>query len=118
MVAAIIIMTGCSQEHQEYIEGRGQAERDLAHGEFKVAIADGSNIPAFAEYAELLHQRYRIRWFIYSLPANPRAAEARVRGYNEVASPRIEREIGAQVLKQTMADAQKLHDAATAKNVR
>jgi hypothetical protein len=111
-----LILAGCSREHEEYIEGQGQAERDLAKGEFKVAIVDGSNMPAFGEYSELLRKRYRIGWCVYSLPANPSAAEAWVRGYNEVAAPRIEREIGSQILKQTMADAETLHGAAIAKH--
>lgn len=113
---ASLILAGCSREHEEYIEGQGQAERDLAKGEFKVAIVDGSNMPAFEEYTELLRKRYRVGWCIYSLPVNPPAAEAWVRGYNEVASPRIEREIGSQILKQIMADARKLHGAAIAKH--
>jgi hypothetical protein len=114
MIAAII-MVGCSQEQDLYTEGQGQAERDLAKGEFRIAFPDDTNMPTFGQYTELLHKRYGIDWCGYSLPANPRAAKAWVRGYNEVALPKIEQELGAQILKQTMADAQKLHDTAIAK---
>ena len=111
-VVTAFIVSGCSREQKEYVDGQGQAERDLAKGEYKIAIADGSNMPAFWEYTELLRKRYSIGWCVYYSPhANRRAAEAWVRGYNEIASPRIEREVGAQILKQTFADAQKLHDA-------
>ena len=113
-VAAVVasMVVGCRREHDEYIEGREQAERDLDKGEFKIAYADGTNTPAFWQYTELLHRRYHIDWCSYSLPINRPASEAWVRGYNEVALPRVEQEVGVQTLKQVMSDAQKLHDIA------
>jgi hypothetical protein len=103
-----LLMGGCNREHEQYLEGQGQAERDLAKGELKVAISDGSNMPAFAEYTELLRKRYRVGWCV--------STEPWVRGYNEIASPRIKQEIGTQILKQTMTEAQTSHDATTAKH--
>ena len=98
------------------VKGRGQAQRDLAHGEYKIAIAEGTNMPAFWEYANLLRKRYHISCGVYYAPySNHCYAEAWARGYNEVASPRIDREIVSQVLEQTMVDAKKLHEAAMAK---
>ena len=116
---AAFIVVGCSREHDEYIEGRGQAERDLAQGTFKVAFVDGTvaladniHMSAWTEYTKLLRQRYGIGWTVFSLPAYPHAVEAWVRGYNEVAAPRIEHEFGIGVLERTKADAQKLADTA------
>ena len=113
---AIATLSGCTEEHNEYVKGRGQAQRDLAHGEYKIAIAEGTNMPAFWEYANLLRKRYHISCGVYYAPySNHCYAEAWARGYNEVASPRIDREIVSQVLEQTMVDAKKLHEAAMAK---
>ena len=102
-MAASFIAIGCNRQSEEHQEGRWQAERDIAKGEFKIAFFDGSvidtNGPAsFYDYTGLLRTRYNIGWCSYSLPANPRAAEEWVRGYNEVARPEVERRIGAQVL--------------------
>jgi hypothetical protein len=108
-LTATVMMTGCDRVKDEYYEGQGQAERDLAKGELKIAVVDGATVPAFWDYTDLLRKRYRIGWCIHSLPANPRAAEAWVRGYNEVSLPKIERQFGTNILKQTLADAQKLN---------
>ena len=108
-------VVGC-RAHEEYLEGRDQAEIDLAKGILKVAIEDGTNMPAFGEYTVLLRDRYRIGWISYSLPSNREAAAEWVRGYNEVALPRIKTDFGAQVLEKTMADAQKLHGTMTTKH--
>lgn len=111
---ATIIATGCNRDRvqEEYLNGQGQAEADLAKGEFKIAFDDGTIMPEFYDYTELLHKRYNVDWCSESLPANPQAAMAWVRGYNEVAGPRVERKIGAQVLKETRLEAQKLRAAA------
>ena len=116
---AVIISAGCSREHEEYINGQGQAERVSAQGAFKVAFVDGTvaladdiDTSAWGDYIKLLSQRYGIGWTVFSLPAYPRAVEAWVRGYNEVAAPRIEQKFGVGGLERTKADAQKLVDAA------
>ena len=111
----------CDRVRDEYANGEGQANRDVAKGEFKIAFVDGTiadtNAPAaFYEYTGLLRTRYRIGWVIYSLPDNPRAAEAWVRGYNEIAGPRVERQVGVQVLKETLSEAQKLRATAKTKH--
>lgn len=116
---AAIIVVGCSREHEEYLNGQGQADRDLAQGRLNVAFVDGTvalaeniNTSAWADYTKLLRQRYGIGQTVFSLPAYPHAVEEWVRGYNEVATPRIEQEFGVGVLERTKADAQKLADAA------
>ena len=100
IAAAATQMTGCSQD-EKYLEGQGQAKRDLGRGEFMVAIADGTNMPAFVEYTDLLQKRYHVGWVV--------STPSWVRGYNEVAGPEVERQVGVQVLKQTLLDAQSMH---------
>jgi hypothetical protein len=114
LIAVLVITNGCSDDtaQDRYLDGRGQAEADLAKGSFKVAFVDGSissNMPEFYDYTGLLRTRYGIDSFVYSLPANPQAVFAWVRGYNEVAGPSVERHVGAQVLKETLLEAQKIH---------
>jgi hypothetical protein len=116
-LVAVVTFCSCGRERGEFTNGHGQAERDLAAGRLTVAFTDGANpdgtnVPAFWEYTDLLRKRYNIGWVVYSLPADPKAATAWVRGYNEVAIPRIEHEIAAHVLAQAMKDAQELHAAA------
>jgi len=99
-----------------YVEGQGQAERDIAKDELKIAFVDGalsdSDMPiAFWDYTDILRKRYHIGWVVYSLPANPDAVKAWVRGYNGVAEPKIERQVGAQVLKEALLEAQKVYAA-------
>jgi hypothetical protein len=79
---------------------------DVKSGQLKIAFVDGVNITNFWEYTQLLQKRYAVRWLVYSLPANPRAAEAWVRGYNEVATINIYRRFGTNILNQALADAQ------------
>ena len=112
----IATTTSCSRKSELYLEGQGQAERDLKNGLFNMSEAESNNVPAYPEYMDLLHKRYGIGWCESSLPGDPRAAEEWVRGYNEVALPKIEQKLGAEVLKQTMADAQKAHDLSKGKN--
>jgi len=108
LLGTVLIATGC-RKHEEHLNGRDQAKRDLGKGILRVAIEDGTNMPAFGEYATLLRSRYNIGWITYSAPANRDAAAAWVRGYNEVALPRIELQFGPGVLTKTMTDAEKLH---------
>jgi hypothetical protein len=108
-------LSGCSQEDEKYHSGRARAKRELAQGQINIAFADPIKEP-FYSYAELLRSRYHISWCVYSLPGNPKAAEAWVRGYNEVMLPRIESQFGTNILKQTLADAQKLHDSTTTRH--
>jgi hypothetical protein len=116
VTVAVIVTVSCNTELERYLDGRGQARRDLARGEFNVAIADGSNMPAFYEFNKLLYTRYHIGCTGFSLPANPRAAEAWVRGYNAVAEPRITSKFGDQVLSRTMSEAEELHKTMTDRN--
>jgi len=100
-VIAIVMLTGCDPAKEEYYEGQGQAERDIAKGELKIAVAEGTNLPVFWDYTELLKTRYKIGWYI--------STPAWTRGYNEVALPKIEQKLGTNALSQTLADAKKLH---------
>jgi hypothetical protein len=106
----VFLLTACDEAHEKYVDGKAQAKSDLAKGEFNIAIAGGSDIPAFGEYIELLHSRYGIGRSVYSFPHNFHAAEAWARGYNEIARPEVERKIGAKILEQTMSEAQKIHE--------
>jgi len=107
----VATLCSCSRAREEFVNGQGQAERDLAAGEMKIAFAEGTNMPAFWEYTDLLQKRYNIGWVVFSLPADRSAAAAWARGYNEVATRRIEHEITVQALKQTMTDALELQSA-------
>lgn len=120
-ITVAALTAGCDRAPDEYVNGQGQAERDIANGQLKIAFDDGgspgSNMPeAFWEYIQLLQKRHGIGWCTFSLPDNPRAAKAWVRGYNAVAMPKIERQVGAQVLKDTLLEAQKLHEASITKH--
>lgn len=101
-----MLVTGCDRVKEEYYEGRSRGAIDVRSGQLKIAFVDGVKMTNFWEYTQLLQKRYAIGWLVYSLPANPRAAEAWVRGYNEVATADIYRRFGTNVLDQTLADAQ------------
>jgi hypothetical protein len=106
-----VTIAGCNDRASEaYIDGQGQAERDIASGTLKIAYAEGS-MPMYPDYQELLQGRYHIGSVTYSAPGSPIAAAAWAKGYNEVASTKVRCAIGDQVLKQTMAEAQKLQEA-------
>ena len=73
---------------------------------------------AFWDYTEILRKRYNVGWVVYSLPASPDAVKAWVRGYNEVAGPKVERQVGAQVLKEALLEAQKVPAATNASHLK
>src|SRR5262245_44022928 len=109
---ASILLGACHRDRasDKYIEGKGAAERDITKGERKIAFVDASisdsNTPAaFWEYTEILRRRYDVGWVVYSLPNDPEAAKSWVRGYNEVAGPKVEHQIAAQVLKSVSIEA-------------
>jgi hypothetical protein len=113
-IAAIVLAVtfGCSRERSEYLDGKADAERDLAKGVFMVAHADSNQFPAwYPEYEDLLWKNYGIRCGGYSLPKYPRAAEARAKGYNEISQAAIEGRFGSNVLSRTMAEAKKLYES-------
>ena len=102
ILCVLPLVSSCERVRDSYVEGQGQAQRDIAKGELKIAFVDGvlvsSNAPVtFWEYTDILHRRYNVGWCIHSLPDNPDAVRAWVRGYNEVAGPKVERQVGAQV---------------------
>jgi len=102
--AALFIVIGCdNRNHELYLEGKGEAERDLKKGLFTISIPDNTNMPAFYEYVDLLRKRYHVGSVVVS--------ENWSHGYNDVALARVEREIGEEALKQAMRDAQGLHDS-------
>jgi hypothetical protein len=114
-----MLSAGCDRVRDNYVEGRGQAERDIAKGELKIAFVDGavsnSDMPvAFWEYTDILRRRFSLGWRVYSLPNNPDAAKAWVRGYNEVAGAKVERKVGLQVLKEVLSEAEKIRAATNA----
>ena len=107
------VLTGCSRESEEYSNGRAFAAQDVKSNVLHVAFGDIGEVdspPWTANYAGLLETNYGIqpRWF--SLPTNPRAVEAWVRGYNEVAQPAIEGRFGTNVLSRTLADARRSYE--------
>jgi len=107
-LGALLLMTGCDEVQEQYHEGQNRAERDAANGELNVALADGTHMAEYPEYTSQL-KLYGIHVIICSLPANPPAAAAWARGYNEVSSAKIADQLGTNFLKQTLADARKLH---------
>ena len=52
------IMCGCNREKEEFVNGETQARQDSAAGESKIAFAEGTNLPAFWKYTDLLRKRY------------------------------------------------------------
>src|SRR5687767_10002896 len=111
IICGVLLATGCSRESEEYLNGRASAREDVAKGILAIAHAESSQLPAcWFYYEELLQTNYGVQRHVYSLPANPRAAEAWVRGYNEVGQPEIERRFGTNVLKRTMAEAQTIYE--------
>jgi len=113
IVAALLALLagGCGRAGEEYSNGRSLAATDLAKGVLHVAYADGVQRPAWArDYDQLLETNFGISPTVFSLPSNPSAAEAWVRGYNEVAQPEIQRRFGTNVLKRTLAEAQTLYE--------
>jgi hypothetical protein len=107
-----ILSAGCSRSSEEYRNGRATARADANKGILAIAYAESAQLPAcWFYYEELLRTNYGVQRYVHSLPVNPQAAEAWSRGYNEVAQPEIERRLGTNVLKSTMAEAQKIYEA-------
>jgi len=115
-VAILLVACHRDRTRDNYLEGKGVAVKDIEKGERQIAFVDASisesNTPvAFWEYTEILRSRYRVGWVVYSLPDDPEAAKSWVRGYNEVARPKVEHQIAAQVLKDVSTEAGKSHSA-------
>jgi len=109
---ATVLIASCTREHEGYLDGRADAQRDIAKGVLNVAYADGTQYPACTgEYMELLRKKYGVHQISYSLPLYPKVVEARARGYNEVAQAEIKRRFGSNILTQTMAEAQTLYES-------
>jgi hypothetical protein len=97
---------GCSRNGDYYVEGQGQADRDLASGQTNVAFLDGVSIHAYGSYTELLRTKYHIGVTSFSLPAHPTWAKAWVLGYNDITVQAIERKFGTNFLKKVLAGAE------------
>src|SRR5262249_34162382 len=106
VLCSVAVLTGCSREREEYFNGRASATQDVRKNVLHVAFGDSGEIdspPWTANYIGLLQTNYGIQPVWFSLPSNPRAVEAWVRGYNEVAQPAIENRFGTNVLSRTIA---------------
>jgi hypothetical protein len=104
---------GCSRNRveEEYRNGHSTARADVAKGYLAIAYAESTHTSAYWFYYEgLLRTNYGVQCYIVTLPANPQAAEAWARGYNEVGQPEIERRFGTSVLQRTMNEAQTIYD--------
>lgn len=113
ILCSVAVLTGCSREREEYLNGRALAKQDIRSNFLHVAFGDSGEIdtpPWTSDYVRLLERDYGIRPVWFSLPSNPRAVEAWVRGYNEVAQPEIERRFGAKALSRTLADSRQLYE--------
>lgn len=110
LVAIITLDEDWNPVRTKFYNGEGRANSDVEKGQTNIAIANSNHMPAYWEYSDLLRKRYGINSCVYSLPDNPDAEEAWVRGYNGVTMPTIERKFGTNFLAQIYAEAKKLHE--------
>jgi hypothetical protein len=111
IICFALLTTGCSRSSEEYRNGRAAARTDVSKGTLAIAYAESTQLPAcWFYYEELLRTNYGVQRYVHSLPADPQAAEAWARGYNEVGQPEIERRFGTNVLQRTMNEAQTIYD--------
>jgi hypothetical protein len=96
---------------EEYQNGGRRARADVTKGVLAIAYAESAQLPpSWFYYAELLWTNCGVQRVVFSLPANPRAAEAWARGYNEVAQREIQQRFGTNILNYMMAEAQTMYD--------